>query len=56
MGQSDQCESQRVLPLRSGGGEKNGRTEGNIINMSTQFAFKAPTIGMGAYAIAKAVL
>ena len=31
-----------------------GRKKGNIINMSTQFAFKAPTIGMGAYAIAKA--
>jgi hypothetical protein len=30
------------------------RKKGNIINMSTQFAFKAPTIGMGAYAIAKA--
>ena len=30
------------------------RNHGNIINISTQFAFKAPTIGMGAYAIAKA--
>ena len=30
------------------------RKRGTIINISTQFAFKAPTIGMGAYAIAKA--
>ncbi len=30
------------------------RNQGNIINISTQFAFKAPTIGMGVYAIAKA--
>jgi NAD(P)-dependent dehydrogenase (short-subunit alcohol dehydrogenase family) len=30
------------------------RKKGNIINISTQFAFRAPTVGMGAYAIAKA--
>ena len=29
------------------------RKKGNIINISTQFAFKAPAVGMGAYAIAK---
>lgn len=29
------------------------RKKGNIINVSTQFAFKAPNVGMGAYAIAK---
>ena len=56
MESDDGYRSEGVFSLRSGGGEKNGRTEGNIINMSTQFAFKAPTIGMGAYAIAKAVL
>jgi NAD(P)-dependent dehydrogenase (short-subunit alcohol dehydrogenase family) len=29
------------------------RKTGNIINISTQFAFRAPTVGMGAYAVAK---
>ena len=29
------------------------RKKGNIINVSTQFAFRAPAVGMGAYAVAK---
>jgi NAD(P)-dependent dehydrogenase (short-subunit alcohol dehydrogenase family) len=30
------------------------RKKGNIINISTQYAFRAPEVGMGAYAVAKA--